>query len=498
MATYWKSKQVTLILKDSNYQMLEHSNYNFLESLIENGSADLIFQENLNMRFEEQFYIQNTSGESLFLLLFKKGSFNDIEENITKIISKSKENDQRLSQETNFGQNFLHLLIANATLSLNQKLSLLIKIRPYVNLENAKLIADKNDHIPLTLFIHTSKNFIEEDGKIPFELIDTLIPKLDYQDFVSSVFTKEDIFHFSRLYPLIKNSSSHHHQSKLLLKNKHKANDAKSFTKSQEYSPVIENFTNYYSNYAKYNNKIFEAALKYNSENLLLYLLDKISTLDGDVLMIENHGSQSENQYIILELINKGFYESAKKLINKAKIDWFKDINMASPIYILLFEHLEMEKNIADDKILKAVIDFRRSHHKRIQDQKQKYKDRKNKTLEAQVTLLKQNLHYFKEKTDYKWLCSTYYHYSIIDDIFDYLLQLSLSNSQDKDKKLKFLEGLIDDIFNDFNDQDQINFLSNISITKKSQPSFLINTEMRMSLAKAFGTNNEIIINHCK
>ena len=270
MASYWKSTQVTLILKDSNYQMLEHSNYNFLESLIENGSADLIFQENLNMRFEEQFYIQNTSGESLFLLLFKKGSFSDIEENITNIISKTEENDQRLSQETNFGQNFMHLLIANANLSFDQKSSLLNKIQPYVNLEIAKLIADKNDHIPLTLFIHTSKKLIEEDGKIPFELIDTLIPKLDYHHFVNNEFTKEDIFHFSRLYPLIKNSSAHH-QTKLLLKNKYKAKSPRYFKKSQNCNPVIENFTNYYSNYAKYNNKIFEAALKFNSENLLLY-----------------------------------------------------------------------------------------------------------------------------------------------------------------------------------------------------------------------------------
>ena len=157
-----------------------------------------------------------------------------------------------------------------------------------------------------------------------------------------------------------------------------------------------------------------------------------------------------------------------------------------------------MEKNIADGNILKAIIDYRRSHHIQIRNQKQKYKDRRNKILEAQVPLLKQKLHYFKEKTDYKWLSSAYYHYSIIDDIFDYILQLSLYNNQDKDKKLEFLESLIDDIFNDFNDQDQINFLSNISITKKSQPSFLINTEMRMSLAKAFGTYNEIIINHCK
>ena len=475
--------------------MLEHSNYSFNKNLIENGSADLIFQENLKIICEEQFYTQNTSGESPFLLLFKKGSFNDIEENITNIISKSAENDQRFSKETNFGQNFIHLLITNTTLSLDQKLSLLIKIQQYVNLENSKLIADKNDHIPLTLFINTSKNFIEANCKISFELIDILIPKLDYQHFESNDFTKEDIFHFSKLYPLIKNSSFHL-QSQLLLKNEYKAFGPKSFKNSQKCNPVLENFTNYYSIYTKFNNKIFEAALQFNSENLLLYLLDKISTLDGDMFMLENYGSQSENQYIILKLIDKSFYESAKKLLTKAKINWFKDINITSPMYILFFDHLEIEKNIADEKILEAIIRFKRQHNKLNKKLTKKPAEIRGKTLEAQVALYSQRLYYFKQKTDYKWLYFTYYHYSIIDDILDYVLKLSTTNN--KDKKIEFIEGLIDDIFNNFNDQDQINFLSNISIKNKLESTFPINTEIRMTLAKAFGTYNEIIIKHCK
>ena len=482
---------------------MEHSTNDFLENSIENGTADLIFQENLTIISEGQFYAKNTIGESLFLL-FKKGSFNDIEENITNIISKSEENDQRLSQETNFGQNFMHLLITNATLSFDQKLSLLKKTQPYVNLENAKLIADKNDHIPLTLFIHTSKNFIEANGNIPFELIDILIPKLDYQHFESNSFTKEDIFHFSKLYPLIKNFSFVH-QSKLLLKNKNKTFGPKSFKKSRKCDPVLENFTNYYSIYAKYNNKIFEAALQFNSENLLLYLLSKISTLDGDVFMLENYGSQSENQYIILKLIDKGFYESARKLIAKVKINWFNKINITSPIYILLCEHLQMEKNIADEKIEKAVIRFRSIQKKLLRRLPRRPNESRRKILDDQVAVYRQNLDYFKHEIDYKWLCSsyfhkwlrsTYYHYSIIDDILDYILKISTSSNQHQ--KMEFLEGLIDNIFNSFNDQDQINFLSNTSFKKKLESTFPINTEMRMSLAKAFGTYNEIIIKHCK
>jgi len=132
-----------------------------------------------NLTKRSEFLLKkNSSGENVFLILFKKAPFEFLNKHIPDFVDALNNLENPLILTNNRKQNFLHLLIHNKKATLQEKVSLVQKLSESCHLEEFTKIADHNSMTPVALFICKFSKEIQENPSSLMETIVLLMPKL--------------------------------------------------------------------------------------------------------------------------------------------------------------------------------------------------------------------------------------------------------------------------------------------------------------------------------
>jgi len=239
-----KSASLDFSLTYLKYEFFHHAAekglYNQMEAFEFTKNSEFLFQK-------------NSSGENVFVILFKKAPFEFLNKHLDNFAEAVNTVEDPLILTNNRKQNFLHLLILNKKASLQEKTYLLQKLNELCNLEVFNKMADHNNMTPVVLFIQRFSNEIKENLSPIIHLIQMLMPKIQ----------ENEIEHLTEL------------------------KKSQSFIFTKYLIPHLSSF-DLEGPHHIYNQKLLKICLDLKLESLLIALLEKNNYLNLDSFYMEN------------------------------------------------------------------------------------------------------------------------------------------------------------------------------------------------------------------
>lgn len=283
---------------DSKFEFynMEVFNYNILHEISRLRKYHLLTNQKIEI-IRDYIFFPDSCENTPFLLLFKNAKY-DI---LYYILSASQRigilTQNTLQMQNNRGETFLHCLIDNDQLIIEEKIMIIKKIKNDYSVSKVNIIFDVMNRIPLSYYLLR----LMESKKIKLnkEFFELLIPDYHYfADYFKS-FNKFDYFLFLDVYPLF-------YKKKLRKREKKKNSE-----------PYIDELKEDFLYFTVYNNKIIESLLKQNEEDALLFALKKCEFLDFNTYLNDLNENLSVKIHAFNYLIQKNWVKSLEILLTR-------------------------------------------------------------------------------------------------------------------------------------------------------------------------------------
>lgn len=233
------------------------------------------------------------------------------------------------------GQNLIHLLIENKKLESQDLKQILLLLKSFVNLKNLLACPDKYFWIPLSYYflvkLKRGANF-SEWIKTHVEIVDLLMPGSD--SFTNySEFSKEDFALYLNFHQLL--------GLKLQSRNK------------QEKLPeLLTRFSVFATNLTVFNTKFLDLCFNRHSEDLLLFLLKKIPTLELNAFLNAFGSGLTQRTHALEILMRNNWLNAISQFFSRNSEKFFVDYRDCA-----LFKFLEQEFGVFAKFLIESVAE---------------------------------------------------------------------------------------------------------------------------------------------
>jgi len=276
----WDRMIIKNLSKNPKFK-LEYFDFEYYHQIVLNETYQDIASQGL-LKKENVLFKQNSAGENLFLLIFKRAPLKVLYEFMGDLSYAMAAWPDKAKLTNKRGQTFLHLLLENRKIPKDAKAEFLLVLNGKANLQLALQIADVNNLLPLTLFIELFASELRENLAGYLKIIDILTPKVDIFSF--GEFNKYDLF--------VYHSLGHIKENRVYLKEE-----------------VTKDFWEFFHRDLIFNQQIIKVCLVNRLDELLIKLLSTNNFLTLDDFFVENLGNSKHIFTYLYEKKNKELIE---------------------------------------------------------------------------------------------------------------------------------------------------------------------------------------------